>query len=85
MADNPLAGIIQQVDRDGHQINNFTDIGAPGGEFPPQKPFEKGLPSANVSRNSRTRMLSLCTSRLGVHLQGEYPVTLSDGILRPHL
>ena len=85
MADNPLAGIIQQVDRDGHQINNFTDIGAPGGEFPPQKPFEKDMPSANVSRNSRTRMLSMCTSRLGVHLQGKSSVTPTDGILPPHL
>jgi hypothetical protein len=46
MADNPLAGIIQQVDRNGNQINNFTDIGAPGGEFPPQNQFGKDMPSA---------------------------------------
>mmetsp|Transcript_16104 Transcript_16104/g.40571 ORF Transcript_16104/g.40571 Transcript_16104/m.40571 type:complete len:308 (+) Transcript_16104:224-1147(+) len=26
MAENPLSSIIQQVDRDGHQINNFSNI-----------------------------------------------------------
>uniref|UniRef100_A0A6U4M5P6 FCP1 homology domain-containing protein n=2 Tax=Hemiselmis andersenii TaxID=464988 RepID=A0A6U4M5P6_HEMAN len=42
MADNPLSGIIQQVDRDGNQINNFSNIVTDKHHQPQPKPQPAG-------------------------------------------